>query len=100
MLCYSHRRVAWGLVTTIAWAPVATLSFHLGISPLLDSLPIKTTFNKLMKKKGIKVQIFTGRNLKVVSLYNFILGMRQQIEFLLDYESMICSKNSVPNTVM
>lgn len=99
MLCYSHGRVAWGLVTTIVWACVASLSFHLGISPLLGSLPIKTTFNKLMKK-GIKVQTFTGKSLKMVSSYNFILGMRQQIEFLLDYESVICSENSVPNTVI
>lgn len=101
VLCYVTAMdwVAWGLVITIEWALVASLSFHLSISPFLGSLSIKTTFNKLMKKR-IKVQTFTGRNMKVILSYNFILGMRKQIEFSLDYESVICSKNSVPNIVI
>lgn len=54
VLCYvtAMDKVAWGLVSTIEWALVASLSFHLGISTFLGSLPIKTTFNKFDAKRN------------------------------------------------
>lgn len=92
MLCYSSGLGSIRVGQSgLLWPPSAFTC----VSPLPLSLSLLKPLSISLMKNGIKVQTFTGRNLKVVISYNFILGMKKQIEFLLDYESVICSKNSV-----